>query len=214
MNWSLLSRATLETLKMVGLSTLISVILGLPLGIIVRMTQKDGLWERPLLYRLLDIVINIFRSFPFIILIIILMPLSRLIVGRMVGTTAVIVPLSIAAAPFVARMVEQSLNEVDGGLIEAALAMGSGSWDIIFRVLLPEALPSLINGLTITVINVVGYSAMAGAIGGGGLGDLAIRFGLQQLNPSMLWSSILVILILVHVIQALGNLAVRRSDHR
>ena len=150
-------------------------------------------------------IVNVLRSFHFIILMIILIPLSRLIVGTSIGTKATIVPLSIAAAPFVARIIESALKEVDPGVVQAAKAMGSTNAQIIFKVLLPEAMPSLVSGITLTIINLIGYSAMAGAIGGGGLGDLAIRYGYQRFRPSYMVAAVLVILVLVEVIQIVGN---------
>jgi D-methionine transport system permease protein len=150
-------------------------------------------------------IVNVLRSFPFIILIILLFPLSRLIIGTTIGTAATIVPLSIAAAPFVARIIETALKEVDPLVVQAAKAMGSTNSQIIFKVLLPEAMPSLVSGVTLTIINLIGYSAMAGAVGGGGLGDLAIRYGYQRFNTALLISSVIVILVLVEVIQFIGT---------
>lgn len=197
--------ATLETLYMVFFSTLFSIILGLPLGILLVVTEKGGIWEKPLFYKILDGIINILRSFPFIILMILIFPLSKLIVGRTIGTTAAIVPLSIAAAPFVARVMQSSLLEVDKGIIESSLSMGASSSQIIIKVLLPEALPSIVLGITLTIINIIGYSAMAGAIGAGGLGDLAIRFGLYRFQTDVMVASVIVIIVLVQAIQFLGN---------
>ena len=168
--WGLIWTSTLQTLEMVSLSTLFSIILGLPLGILLCITSpasQGGLRPKPVLNEVLSRIVNVLRSFPFIILIILLFPLSRLIVGTAIGTKSTIVPLSIAAAPFVARLVETSLKEVDPGVIQAARTMGSTDSQIVFKVLLPEALPSLIAGLTLTIINLIGYSAMAGAVGGG-----------------------------------------------
>lgn len=197
--------ATLETLYMVFFSTLFSIILGLPLGILLVVTEKGGIWEKPLFYKILDGIINILRSFPFIILMILIFPLSKLIIGRTIGTTAAIVPLSIAAAPFVARVMQSSLLEVDKGIIESSLSMGASSSQIIIKVLLPEALPSIVLGITLTIINIIGYSAMAGAIGAGGLGDLAIRFGLYRFQTDVMVASVIVIIVLVQAIQFLGN---------
>ena len=176
----------LETLYMVFFSTIISIILGFPLGILLVITEKGSIWEKPLLNNVLNSVINLLRSFPFLILMILLFPLSKLIIGRTIGTTATIVPLSIAAAPFVARVMESSLKEVDRGVIELSLSMGATTPQIITKVLLPEALPSIIMGVTLTIVNLIGYSAMAGSIGGGGLGDLAIRFGLYRFQIKLL----------------------------
>ncbi|HHV38463.1 MAG TPA: ABC transporter permease [Tepidimicrobium sp.] len=195
----------LETLFMVAFSTLFSLIMGFPLGILLVITEKDGIWEKPLLNNVLNSIINILRSFPFIILMILVFPISRLIVGKSIGTTATIVPLSIAAAPFVARIIESSLKEVDRGVIELSLSMGATTPQIIFKVLIPEAMPSLILGITITIINLIGYSAMAGAIGGGGLGNLAIRYGLYRFQTDIMIVSVVLIIILVQGIQYLGN---------
>jgi ABC-type metal ion transport system, permease component len=202
----LVNEATLQTFEMVILSTLCSFILGLPLGVLLCTSDpQSGIKPRPILYQLLTRIVNVFRSFPFIILMIILFPLSRILVGTSIGTKATIVPLSIAAAPFVARVIETALKEVDPGVIQAARAMGSTTWQIIYKVLIPEALPSLIDGMTLTVINLIGYSAMAGAIGGGGLGDLAIRYGYQRFRPEIMAIAVVVILIIVEQIQWLGT---------
>lgn len=206
--WNLIWTSTLQTLEMVFLSTVFSVMLGLPLGILLCITSpvnQGGLRPKPVLNEVLSRIVNILRSFPFIILIILLFPLSRLIVGTAIGTKSTIVPLSIAAAPFVARIVETSLKEVDPGVIQAARTMGSTDSQIVFKVLLPEALPSLISGLTLTIINLIGYSAMAGAVGGGGLGDLAIRYGYQRFRTDVLLIAVVVIIVLVEVIQFVGN---------
>ncbi|CCQ95084.1 DL-methionine transporter subunit; membrane component protein of ABC superfamily [[Clostridium] ultunense Esp] len=195
----------LETLYMVFFSTIFSLLIGFPLGVILVITEKSNIWEKPVLNKILNSVINVLRSFPFIILMIIVFPLSKLIVGQSIGTTATIVPLSIAAAPFVARIIESSLKEVDRGVIELSLSMGATIPEIIFKVLIPEAMPSLILGITMTIINLIGYSAMAGAIGGGGLGNLAIRFGLYGFKTDIMLVSVLVIILLVQGIQYLGN---------
>nr|WP_321502943.1 methionine ABC transporter permease [uncultured Dethiosulfovibrio sp.] len=201
----LLVTPTWETLYMVVLSSAIATALGFPLGIALVLTDRGGLMESPWLYRLLDGVVNICRSFPFIILMIVLFPLSRIIVGTTIGTTATIVPLSIGTAPFVGRVVEGALKGVPAGIVEAAVVMGSRTKDIVCHVLIPEALPALVLGQTLTVINVVGYSAMAGAIGGGGLGDLAIRYGFHRFQTDVLIAAVIVIIGLVQGIQALGN---------
>jgi D-methionine transport system permease protein len=195
----------LETLYMVFFSTIFSVLLGFPLGILLVITEKDGLWEKPMLNKILNSIINLLRSFPFLILMILLFPLSKLIIGKTIGTTATIVPLSISAAPFVARVMESSLKEVDKGVIEFSLSMGATIPQIITKVLIPEALPSIILGITLTIINLIGYSAMAGSIGGGGLGDLAIRFGLYRFQTDVMIVAVVIIVILVQSIQFLGN---------
>lgn len=203
---TLVGSATLQTLAMVFLSTLFSLILGFPLGILLCVTDPvSGIMPKPVLNQVLSRIVNILRSFPFIILMILLFPLSRIIVGTSIGTTATIVPLSIAAAPFVARIIETSLKEVDPGVIQAARAMGSTNMQIIVKVLVPEALPSLVSGITLTIINLIGYSAMAGAIGGGGLGDLAIRYGYQRFRTDIMIAAVVVILVLVEVIQFIGT---------
>jgi len=184
-----------ETLYMVFFSTFFSVLIGTVLGVIVVITENGHILERPMLNSVLGSIINVMRSIPFIILIVAIFPLSRLIVGTTIGSTAAIVPLSIAAAPFVARVVESSLKEVSYGLIEASISVGASVSQIIFNVMLPEALPSLILGLTLTIINIIGYSAMAGAIGGGGLGDLAIRYGYQRFQTDVLIATIIVLII-------------------
>jgi len=190
---------------MVTASAIFSLILGFPLGVLLVITEKDGIWEKPLLNSILDFLVNISRSIPFIILMILIFPLSRLIVGTTIGTTATIVPLAFGAAPFVARVIEGALREVDKGIIEAATAMGSTVPQIILKVLIPESMASLILGITLTIINLIGYSAMAGAIGGGGLGDLAIRYGLYRFKTDIMVTSVISIIILVQGVQYGGN---------
>ena len=203
---NLVGTASLQTLQMVFLSTIFSLILGFPLGILLCITDPlTGITPKPVLNQVLSRIVNVLRSFPFIILMILLFPLSRILVGTSIGTTATIVPLSIAAAPFVARIIETALKEVDPGLIQAARAMGSTNWQIIIKVLIPESLPSLVSGITLTIINLIGYSAMAGAIGGGGLGDLAIRYGYQRFRSDIMFWAVIVILVLVEIIQLIGT---------
>ena len=198
--------AAAQTAVMVVFSTLFSLLLGLPLGILLCTSDpQSGIRPRPALYQILTRIVNALRSFPFIILMIVLFPLSRVLVGTSIGTKATIVPLSIAAAPFVARIIESALKEVDRGVVQAARAMGSTTMQIIFKVLIPEALPSLIDGVTLTIINVIGYSAMAGAIGGGGLGDLAIRYGYQRFRSEIMAIAVVVILLMVELVQMLGT---------
>jgi len=206
----LLKVATLETLSMVLLSTGFTVLLGLPLGVILVVTSKGHLLENQILNSLLSYIVNIARSLPFIILMIFIIPFTRLVVGTSIGTRAAIVPLVVAAIPFFARIVESALKEVDGGVIEAAIAMGASPLQIIVRVLIPEALPSLILGTTITIINLLGYSAMAGAVGGGGIGDLAIRYGYHRFQTDVMLMTILVLIVLVQGIQSSGNLVANR----
>lgn len=199
---------------MVFFSTIFSLLLGFPLGVLLTITEKNGVWEKSILNQILNGVINVLRSFPFIILMIIVFPLSRLIVGSTIGTKATIVPLSIAAAPFVARIIESSLKEVDNGVIEASISMGASVTQIIFKVLIPEAMSSLVLGITMTIINLIGYSAMAGAIGGGGLGDLAIRYGLYRFQKDIMIASVVLIVILVQMIQLIGNKIASSIDKR
>jgi D-methionine transport system permease protein len=199
---------------MVLLSTVFALILGFPLGIILVITSKGHIYPRPVLNKILNSIINIMRSLPFIILIIAIFPLSRLIVGTTIGSTASIVPLSIAAAPFVARVIESSLREVSWGVIEASISAGASVPQIIFRVMVPEAMSSLVLGITLTIINILGYSAMAGAIGGGGLGDLAIRYGYQRFETDVLIATVIVLVILVEIVQHVGNLIAKKLDKR
>lgn len=199
---------------MVGLSLVLAELGGIPLGIALVITGPNHLWPCSWLNQVLGIVVNVGRSIPFIILLVAIIPLTRLIVGTSIGTAAAMVPLTAAAIPFVARLVESSLLEVDSGVIEAAQAMGASPRQIIWKVLLPEALPSLVLGATITAVNLIGYSAMAGAVGGGGLGDLAIRYGYQRFRGDIMLATVLVLVLLVQVMQALGNRLARRLDHR
>ncbi len=203
--YSLVGKATLETLVMVFFSGIFSVLIGFPLGVLLFSTGPNGLRPKPVFNQVLSRIINALRSFPFLILMILLFPLSRLILGTAIGTKATIIPLSIAAAPFVARLIETSLTEVDFGVIQAARSMGSTNWQLIYKVLIPEALPSIVSGITLTIINLIGYSAMAGTIGGGGLGDLAIRYGYQRFRPGVMFASVVVILLLVELIQWAGT---------
>lgn len=207
--FELLTPSIIQTIYMVLVSTLAALIIGFPMGILLILTEENGLIENKFIYRILDYIVNISRSIPFIILMILVFPLSRLVVGTTIGTTASIVPLSIAAAPFVARLIEGSLKEVDKGIIEAAIAMGSTPMQIVTRILIPEALPSLVSNITITLINLIGYSAMAGAIGGGGLGDLAIRYGFYRFQTDIMLASVVVIVLLVQSIQYSGNKTVQ-----
>lgn len=204
--FALVGVSSAQTLEMVFLSTLFAFIMGYPLGILLASSDPlSGITPHPLLNRCLGGIVNIMRSFPFVILMVVIFPLTRLLVGTTIGTAATIVPLSIAAAPFVARVVESALKEVDSGMVQAARAMGSTNSQIIFKVLLPEALPAIVDGMTLTIINLIGYSAMAGTIGGGGLGDLAIRYGYQRYETRVLLLSVLVLIVMVIAIQWLGN---------
>ena len=211
MVFSMILDSTLETLYMVFFSTLFSLIMGFPIGILLVITKEGNILEKPKLNKVLEMIINTLRSFPFIILMICLFPLSRIIVGTTIGSTAAIVPLSISAAPFVARMIEGALNEVDRGLIEASSSMGASNSTIILKVMIPETMPHIIHGITVTVISLIGFSAMAGTIGAGGLGDLAIRFGYQRFKTDIMIYSVIVIILLVQVLQSFGNYLVYRA---
>ncbi len=194
-----------QTIYMVLFSSIIAVVFGMLLGIILTLTRPDGLREIKSLYSFLDFVVNIMRSLPFIILMIVVMPLTKVIVGKGYGTNASIVPLSISAIPFVARIVEGYLIQVDKGIIDAAKSMGATTSQIVFKVLIPESMPAIVNGITLTIINIIGYSAMAGAIGGGGLGDVALRYGYQRGQTDVLFVTVVVIIIFVQLIQFVGN---------
>jgi D-methionine transport system permease protein len=211
--WPQLMEATGETLYMVGVSALLTVLLGIPLGILLTVTAPGALAPRPLLNRFLGVVVNLGRSLPFIILLFLVAPVTRGIVGTTIGSTAAIVPLTIGAVPFLARLVETSLREVAPGKVEAAMAMGARRRDVVRTVLLPEALPSLIAGSTVTVVALISYSAMAGAVGGGGLGDFAIRFGYQQFRTDITLLTVALLLVVVQALQWAGDRWARRLAH-
>ncbi|MGG7076652.1 methionine ABC transporter permease [Clostridium sardiniense] len=198
-------KATGETAYMVVLSTLCALIVGIILAIVLTLTAPDGLKPNKSVYRVLDFIVNILRSFPFVILMVALFPLSKLIVGTTVGKEAMIVPLAIATAPFIARIIETALREVDKGVIEAAKSFGATDGQIIFKVMFKEAVPSMVSGLTLTIISVIGYSAMAGAVAGGGLGDVAIRYGYHRYQTDYMIVTVVLLIIIVQVLQTLGN---------
>ncbi|MEE1113747.1 MAG: methionine ABC transporter permease [Eubacterium sp.] len=203
-----------DTLYMTLAATLFGYIIGLPWGIALTVTSKDGLHPHTVIYRILDVITNIMRSIPFLILLILVLPLTMLIVGKTYGSTATIVPLVISAAPFIARMVESSLKEVDHGVIEAAQSMGASNLQIVLRVLLGEAKVSLISGATIAVGTILGYSAMAGTVGGGGLGDIAIRYGYYRYQANILLVTVILLILLVQILQYIGNLISVKLDKR
>lgn len=205
----IIPKELLNTLYMVGVSGFFALLIGFPLGIILTLTDREGLKEQRLMNRILGTAINIGRSIPFAILIVTIFPLTRLIVGTSIGTTASIVPLTLAAAPFMARIVESAFKEIDRAIIEAALVMGSTTRQIVFKVFLPEALPALIRGTTLMTINLVGYSAMAGLVGGGGLGKVAIQYGYQRFNGFLMIVTLLLLLVLIELIQWIGNVCAR-----
>lgn len=211
---NLLLKSTAETFYMLGVSALIAAVVGIPLGILLVVTEKNGILACRLLNKPLAFVINMIRSIPFIILMVAIIPLTRLIAGTSIGTTAAIVPLTIAAIPYTARMVETSIREVPFGLIEAAESMGASPFQIIKKVLIPEALPSIIENITVVVVTLIGSSAMAGTIGGGGLGDLAIRYGYQRFQTDAMIFAVLLCVVLVIVFQAIGDVTARKIDKR
>lgn len=213
-NLSMLMEGAGETLYMTFVSALFAYVLGLPLGVALIITDQNGLKPMKPLNAVLGWIVNIGRSIPFVILMLAIAPFTRLIVGKAFGTTATIVPLVIAAAPFVARMVEQSLSEIDHGVVEAARTMGASTFQIVWKVLLPESVPSLIRGVAVTVITLVGYSAMAGALGGGGLGDIAVRYGMHRYQYDVMMLTLVLIIVIVQVIQVLFDIVAKRIDKR
>ncbi|HEY9274859.1 MULTISPECIES: methionine ABC transporter permease [Achromobacter] len=210
----LLITSLLDTLLMVGVASAIAVVVGIPLGVILTVTARGNMLENQSVNHALGAVINATRSVPFVILMVAIIPFTRLVAQTSIGTTAAIVPLSVAAIPFMARIAENAMREVDPGLITAARAMGASPMQIIMKVLLPESLPGLIAATVVTVVSLIGYSAMAGAIGGGGLGDLAIRYGYQRFQSDVMAAVVIVLIVLVQVIQSLGDRYVRRISHR
>lgn len=211
---TMLLEGTRDTLHMTLLSTLFGYILGLPMGIILAVTDKEGIKPNAVIYRILDLIANLVRSIPFLILLILVIPLTKAIVGKSYGSTATIVPLVIAAAPFIARMVESSLKEVEQGVIEAAQSMGAGTFTIIRKVLLAEARTSLLVGVTIALGTILGYSAMAGVVGGGGLGDIAIRYGYYRYQTDIMVVTIVILVVIVQILQWLGMMLSKKLDRR
>ena len=203
-----------ETLMMVGISGILGAVIGVPLGIALHLTDRNGILPNTIFNRIAGLLVNAVRSTPFIILLVAVIPLTRFFVGTSIGTSAAIVPLTIASAPFIARLVETALREVDHGLVEAAQALGATTWQIIYKVLVPDAFAGIVAGLTITFVSLVGYSAMAGAIGGGGLGDLGIRYGYQRFLPEVMLAVVLILIVFVQLVQTLGDILVRRLSHR
>ncbi|GKS09786.1 D-methionine ABC transporter [Paenibacillus chitinolyticus] len=205
LDWSEIGTATNDTMMMLGLSALFTFVIGLPIGVLLYLTSKGSLLENRTFNIVISFVVNVLRSFPFIILMIAAIPLTKLLVGTSIGVKGTIPPLVIAAAPFFARLVETALREVDRGIIEAAQSMGAGRFQIVRRVLLPEALPGLIAGITITTVTLVSYTAMSGMVGGGGLGDLAIRYGYQRFQTEVMIATVIILLILVQILQMIGD---------
>lgn len=210
----LLGPATWETAQMVGWATLFTVLFGLPLGVALVAFDRDGLRPLPALKSVLGVVVNIGRSLPFIVLMIAIIPFTRLVVGTTIGTAAVVVPLTVGAVPFFARLVETALREVGTDVVQAAQAMGASRTAVVRKVLLPEALPGLISGLTVTVVALIGYSAMAGTVGGGGLGDLAVRYGYQRFETLVMIVTVVLLIVIVQILQSLGDWVARRISHK
>jgi len=212
--WLMLGEGLIDTLYMTLFSTALAYLLGLPMGLLLVITEKDGILPLPAFNRVLSIIINLMRSIPFLIFLVWVMPITRAIVGTTIGSTATVVPLVLAAAPFIARMVESSIKEVDPGVIEAAQSMGATRTQIVWKVLLPEAMPSLIVGATISVTTILGYSAMAGFVGGGGLGDIAIRFGYYRYDDQFMLITVIILVLVVQVMQEIGMRIANSSDRR
>ncbi|MCA5576980.1 methionine ABC transporter permease [Enterocloster clostridioformis] len=211
---NMLVKGIWETIYMVFLSSALSYVIGIPLGIAMVVTDKEGISPVPLFNKVLGLIINLLRSVPFIILLIMVLPITKFIVGKTIGSNATVVPLIIAASPYIGRMVESSLKEVDAGVIEAAKSMGASTWQIIVKVLLPEAKPSLLVGAAISVTTILGYSAMAGFTGGGGLGDIAIRYGYHRYQTDMMMVTVVLLVIIVQLIQEVAMRMSRKSDKR
>lgn len=203
-----------ETIYMVIISTVLAYAIGLPIGVVLNITSKDGICPNRAVNSVLGVIVNVFRSIPFLILLIWMLPVTQAIVGTMVGPTSVIVPLVVSAAPFVGRMVESSLNEIDKGVVEAAQSMGSSSWQIIYKVLIPESKPSLIIGAAISVTTILGYSAMAGIVGGGGLGSVAMNYGLYRYDDQIMFITIVIIVVIVQIFQEIGMMTAKKLDKR
>lgn len=211
---ALLAQGTWDTLVMTVVSTLFAYVIGVPMGVVLTITAPGGLRPHRVVNAVLGWIVNIGRSIPFIILLVALIPFTRWIVGTSLGVPGAIVPLVVAAAPFVGRMVEQSLAEVDGGLVEAAQSFGASTWQIVYKVFLRESLPSLIRGVSITFITLFGYSAMAGTVGAGGLGDIAIRYGYQRYQDDVMIAAVILCIVLVQVFQSVGDVVARKIDRR
>lgn len=210
----LLKTAIWETFYMVALSSLFAYVIGMPLGIILVVTDDNGIYPIPWLQKILGLVINLLRSVPFLILLFIVLPLSKIVIGTRIGSPAIVIPLTIAAAPYIARVVESSFREVDAGVIEAAQSMGASVWQIIWKVLLPEARPSLLLGGALAVTTILSYSAMAGFTGGGGLGAVAINYGYYRYEPGLMWIAVILLVVMVQIIQELGTLLSKKGDKR
>ncbi len=211
---AMLKTAIWETFYMVALSSLFAYVIGLPLGIVLVVTDTDGIRPIPWLQKILGLVINLLRSVPFLILLFIVLPLSKIVIGTRIGSPAIVIPLTIAAAPYIARVVESSFREIDAGVIEAAKSMGASTWQIIWKVLLPESRPSLLLGAALAVTTILSYSAMAGFTGGGGLGAVAINYGYYRYEPGLMWIAVILLVVMVQIIQEIGTQLSKRGDKR
>lgn len=210
----ILLQATLETFSMVISALMLGTTFGLPIGVILATSGRGELFEAPLFQKIIGPIVNATRSVPFIILAVAIIPFTRLVAGTSIGTAAAIVPLTVAAIPFIARIIEGAIREVDGGLVEAAQAMGARPFQVVTKVLLPEALPGIIHGLTLTAVTLIGYSAMVGAVGAGGLGDLGIRYGYQRFRPDVMAAVVITLIVVVQMVQSLGDWLARKADKR
>lgn len=213
-DWGFVGQATWETIYMVGISTFFTALIGIPLGVLLVVTDEGQIWEQPLVQRIIGFIVNTFRAVPFIVLVLFLFPVANFILDTSLGSTAATIPLIAGAAPFFARMVETAIREIDRGVIEAAKAMGASHLDIIYKVLLPEALPAILSGLTVTCVSLISFSAMAGIVGGGGLGDAAYRYGFQSYNDQMLYICGIILILLVQMVQWLGDRLSKKLDKR
>ena len=211
---SMLKTAIWETFYMVALSSLFAYVIGLPLGIVLVVTDNDGIYPVPWLQKILGLIINLLRSVPFLILLFIVLPLSKIVIGTRIGSPAIVIPLTIAAAPYIARVVESSFREIDAGVIEAAKSMGASTWQIIWKVLLPESRPSLLLGAALAVTTILSYSAMAGFTGGGGLGAVAINYGYYRYEPALMWITVILLVVMVQIIQEIGTQLSKKGDKR
>ncbi len=211
---SMLKTAIWETFYMVALSSLFAYVIGLPFGIILVVTDNGGIYPSPWLQKIRGLVINLLRSVPFLILLFIVLPLSKIVIGTRIGSPAIVIPLTIAAAPYIARVVESSFREIDPGVIEAAKSMGASTWQIIWKVLLPESRPSLLLGAALAVTTILSYSAMAGFTGGGGLGAVAINYGYYRYEPGLMWIAVILLVVMVQIIQEIGTQLSKRGDKR
>ena len=211
---ALLKTAVWETFYRVALSSFLAYVIGMPLGVILVVTDNDGIYPIPWLQKLLGLVINLLRSVPFLILLFIVLPLSKIVIGTRIGSPAIVIPLTIAAAPYIARVVESSFREVDAGVVEAAQSMGASVWQIIWKVLLPESRPSLLLGAALAVTTILSYSAMAGFTGGGGLGAVAINYGYYRYEPGLMWIAVILLVVMVQIIQELGTWLSKKGDKR